>query len=231
MSWTFQPDREGELREDFFFGNWLLAGIVRGYPRVEPTGQHRRNPQHIVDTVLELCGLVPLPLRWAPPDGIRDGGDVMVGYLLLDALVLNTDRHDENWGLVRNPATTVIHLAPTFDHASSLGRELTNEERARRLGGTDPRFTLEAYVRKATSGLYAPGESRPLHPLDAFKRAARIRPDAAAVWLGRLRAIPGSTWRTIVEQVPDDWMSPVARTFAIGILEATCEALVGRMCP
>jgi hypothetical protein len=46
---------------------------------------------------------------------------------MLDAWIGNGDRHHLNWGLVRNKLTPniieTIHLAPTYDHASSLGRE------------------------------------------------------------------------------------------------------------
>lgn len=59
----------------------------------------------------------------------RDERDVafsqLAGYVTLDALILNTDRHHENWALIRARSSDgrLIHrVAPTFDHASSLGR-------------------------------------------------------------------------------------------------------------
>lgn len=43
---------------------------------------------------------------------------------MLDALVANLDRHHENWGIVVDPSGLLpTELAPTFDHASSLGDE------------------------------------------------------------------------------------------------------------
>jgi hypothetical protein len=80
-------------------------------------------PAHTIERViLNLRNKVPaLPLEWNPLPFVRDAVDTFIGYLLLDALVGNTDRHHENWGVIRLPEGTV-HLAPTFDHASSLGR-------------------------------------------------------------------------------------------------------------
>jgi hypothetical protein len=57
---------------------------------------------------------------------------------MLDALIGNTDRHHENWGLVLQGTSDHqdLRLAPTFDHASSLGRNETDERREARLGLT-----------------------------------------------------------------------------------------------
>lgn len=77
-----------------------------------------------------------------------------IGYLMLDAWIGNTDRHHENWGLV-NGVDQVVRLAPTFDHASSLGRELTDEIRENRLNTKDNRYSVEAFSNKARSALYA----------------------------------------------------------------------------
>ncbi len=230
LSWSFLRDVEDEPEEEFFFGNYILAGLVRGYPRVESTGRHRRTPEHTVDTVLGTLQFIALPLPWTPPEGIQRAADVMVGYLLLDALIGNTDRHDLNWGLLRDPSTSDTCLAPTFDHASSLGRELSDKDRLRRLDlrMADRRVTVESYVQKATSGLYAPGGVSPLHPLEAFRRAAVLRPEAAAVWIEKLGAVASTTWSEIVARVPPDWMTEVARAFTIGILETTCRALLTR---
>src|SRR5262245_15073052 len=56
-----------------------------------------------------------LPLNWTPPLGIRTSADVV-----------NTDRCHENWGIIEaaKESTARRHLAPTSDHASSLGCHL-----------------------------------------------------------------------------------------------------------
>ena len=56
-------------------------------------------------------------------------------YLVLDAVIGNTDRHHENWGILRQRRGNVWYgfVAPSFDHASSLGRELLDSRRDRLL--------------------------------------------------------------------------------------------------
>lgn len=46
--------------------------------------------------------------------------DVFAGYLVLDALIANTDRHAHNWGVLQDPRTGGICLGPSFDHGSAL---------------------------------------------------------------------------------------------------------------
>lgn len=121
-------------------GNELLGGIISGYDKEKERGQSDHTFDNIV-TVIEML---------FPTDkGRRTAASRMVGYLVLDALVGNTDRHHQNWGVILQsrivadqPPAFVLQLAPTFDHASSLGRELTDERRAR-------------YLREGRVGQYA----------------------------------------------------------------------------
>ena len=55
----------------------------------------------------------------------------LASYALLDGLIGNTDRHHENWMVAYVPEgnDTVLRSMPSFDHASSLGRELADERR------------------------------------------------------------------------------------------------------
>jgi hypothetical protein len=112
--------------------------------------------------------------------------DWFVGYLLVDALIGNTDRHHENWAVLESIGLSerCAVLAPSYDHASSLGRELTDDERRARLDGKDGRRTVEAYTKKARSALYRSVEdSRPMSPIDAFAEALGRTRHAGKVWL------------------------------------------------
>ncbi|WP_426228531.1 HipA domain-containing protein [Pseudarthrobacter sp. DSP2-3-2b1] len=42
------------------------------------------------------------------------------GYLVFDALIANQDRHSENWALEID-AGGAVHIAPSYDHGTSLG--------------------------------------------------------------------------------------------------------------
>ena len=93
-------------------------------------------------------------------------------FLVLDALVGNTDRHHENWGLLfwptgvdRRPA-----VAPTFDHASSLGRELQDRRRATYLN----EGRVGWYVERGRGAVYwSEEEPHGPSPLELVRRASR----------------------------------------------------------
>ena len=64
-------------------------------------------------------------------EGVASASDLFAGYLMLDALIGNTDRHHENWAIIQ--AGRQYCLAPTFDHASCLGFNLSDAERIDRM--------------------------------------------------------------------------------------------------
>lgn len=62
---------------------------------------------------------VQLPYGYQAPDGINNGADLFVGYLLLDSLVANNDRHSGNWE-IGNDSRGVKTLAPVYDNGASF---------------------------------------------------------------------------------------------------------------
>ena len=84
----------------------------------------------------------------APPSAL-DGlsaWEVFVGYLVLDALIGNTDRHEENWAVIVSESGR--YLAPTFDHASSLGFLLSDPQRLERMSSKDRNYPPEAFAER-----------------------------------------------------------------------------------
>ena len=138
---------------------------------------------------------------------------------MLDALVSNQDRHHENWGLIFVPNQGVF-MAPTFDHASSLGRNETDRVRIEMLATKDKGRSVEAYVQRAISALFAtPASPRPLGSLEAFLEAAKIRPAAADYWAKKLSTINQDEFKAILAEVPGSEISAPACDFACRMLE------------
>ena len=127
-------------------GNELLGGKVSAtYDDDQLRYYHQRN--HTAAAVLGLLRLssnIQLPWNSARVDGINSALDVFVGYLLFDAWIANQDRHSENWGLVK--LRDIFYLAPSYDHGSSLARNLTDEERKRRIFTKDKGPSIEKCV-------------------------------------------------------------------------------------
>jgi hypothetical protein len=211
-------------------GNELLK-VLPGY---QLAGNNYRNSQHTVDLVLQtLQGYdTAMPQEWIPPDGVTSAADVFVGYLLLDTWIGNTDRHHENWAVVeQNVAIPERHivrsLAPTHDHASSLGCHESDEKRQFHLTTPDPHQNAQGYAGKARSALYLTEEDRkPLLTIDAFREAGTRQQEAANAWLRQLEQVTINQIEISIKQVPTDRISAIAAEFAKAILVVNQQRLL-----
>ncbi len=218
ISYTFlPPEGRSEL------GNELLAKVAPEYPQTKRFGV----TQHTVRRVMAILRSrrISLPIGWPRFASVETARDVFVGYLMFDAWIANQDRHHENWGLVVTPEAT--HLAPSYDHASSLGSNEPEADREDRLSPRDKRRSVERYVERARSAFYASTTSKkPLSPLEAFAEAGKLRPRAAEAWLQRLQQVSGHDVAFIFDQIPAERISPVASRFAQKMLEINRQRLL-----
>ena len=168
-------------------GNEILIHVDKAYPK-ERFYRVRQHTLRLVLAIIKQKDIQP-PLGWKPLGNIVSALDIFVGYLLLDAWIANQDRHHENWGFIVSPART-IHLAPTFDHASSLGWNERDSTRLQRLATKDKRRGVDQYIERALSAFFSSStSSKPMTTLDVFSEAARLNPRAAKAWLERLTQI------------------------------------------
>lgn len=196
-------------------GNEILSQIFLDYPEnINDLSQHTFDN---IDRVFTKNS-VELPFNWSPLIGIETAIDIFIGYLLLDAWIGNSDRHHENWAFIN--CDRKIYLAPTYDHASSLGRNESDERRKKRLTTKDQGFSVEAYAHKCKSCLYAKvGDKKPLTTLDAFREAAQLHTTAANIWLDKLSKVSINDTLDLFKRIPGDRISSTAIEFAQKILE------------
>lgn len=215
VSPTFVP-KGGTL----LHGNELLG---QSNPSYVANFANFKQSSHTVHAVMQVLdpSACQLPLGWRPPQGIVHATDVFLGYLLLDAWIGNTDRHHENWGLVKlgEHAEPSLHLAPAFDHASCLGCHETDTGKHARLRTFDRGFNVAAYAQRARSAFYLhPTDKRPLPTLDAFELATTRLGHAASVWLNRLEAIASTELDILLNKLPPERITETSAAFAKAIL-------------
>lgn len=78
----------------------------------------RESKGHSVEWVRTILEQLEPPIGTA--NSRLEAVDWFAGYLIFDALIGNTDRHSENWAIEITPRGS-MHLAPSYDHATSLG--------------------------------------------------------------------------------------------------------------
>jgi hypothetical protein len=218
-----------EESRELILGNNLLVEADPTYPQVD----RYHVAEHTIDRVFTAVGgdYIGLPRSCPIDPAIASPLDLFVGYLLLDALIGNTDRHHENWAVLLldpNGEGRRAVLCPTFDHASSLGYLLTDGEREKRLATRDQGYTVSAYVRKGRSALYRTrDDDKPMSPLDAFLEGDRRRPAAGSFWKEHVRAADARIMESFVGKIPDAIISEPARRFAIAMLSCNRSRILG----
>ena len=197
---------------ELYHGNQVLAGQLLDY---DPEKRFHQS-EHTLENILAALDRV-----LKTPEAAHRAKLQIAEYLVLDAVIGNTDRHHENWGILRKRTEHgwTGWLAPTFDHASSLGRELRDESRGkcrRRLLDED---RIGDYSERAPGAIYwETTDRRGLSPLALLRRAAERYPALFIPSLGRLGVLTEDRLTHLVRRVPEDWMSETARDFTIKLM-------------
>jgi hypothetical protein len=214
ISRSFLP-KNGNL----ILGNEILARIYPDYPK-----DTRDLSEHTLSRIFGAFDRLEtedseifLPLGWEPPGDIIKAQHTFIGYLLLDAWIGNSDRHHENWGFIE--LERKLYLAPTYDHASSLGRNESDLKRSARLRTQDRGYSVGSYADKCQSYFYANiGRKQRIKTFEAFCEVAKLYPQVANTWIEYLQTISSDDLLRLFERLPDERISPIASEFARSIL-------------
>lgn len=205
-------------------GNELLAKINPTYPahRLRQVSDHTLSRIHGLLTRPDI----EIPPGWvAPHPSIMTAFDLFLGYLLFDVWIANQDRHHENWGVIQHCGR--IYLAPSFDHAASMGQNETDKTRQERLVTRDAGRHICAYVTRARSAIYEhQASTKPLPTLDLFQKAATKSPAAAADWIRQIEAVSNDQVAQIFSRLPNSQATPTAKAFAMRLLQLNRQRLI-----
>jgi HipA-like C-terminal domain len=197
-------------------GNEILAGQIVGYDRDKRLRQSDHTLKNIVTAVRDLTGSGELSTQI-----LR----LLAGYFVLDALICNTDRHHENWGFLtrlegadNGDHKLFLEVAPSFDHASSLGRELTDEGRAAMLNDSK----TGQYAKRGKGGIYLENtDHKGANPLALVQFGMQEYPDYFGPAVNSFRDSPLDGILAVVDEVPESRMSHTAKEFARQLLTFT----------
>lgn len=148
-------------------------------------------------------------------DNIETAFDMFIGYLVLDCLVSNQDRHHENWGLIVYDKT--VFLAPTYDHASGLGSKEHDTKKDKRLTGNDPRVTVKKFVERAKTPFY--DRNKLLSTYESVELCAKLDEKMTLYWLSKIENLNLNTVVDIFTKVPKSLISDTSSRFAIEMIK------------
>lgn len=188
--------------------------LAAGTPGYQP-GNVKGRPGHSLSNIQRVLSGVLAPPNSAVPEWMT-AFDVFSGYIMLDAWIASRDRHDENWSVLYPIAgDDAPALCGSYDHAGSLGYNLRDEERQRRL---DDEGGVEKWARGGTAWRleHAIG-TRPITLVQAVREAfALAGAPTAAYWLQALAAVDDGGQQAVLDRLPK--LSEPARRFASSLL-------------
>lgn len=216
-------ERMMQERASLFTADLLFASVVDGYDGTLAFRQIEYRLSRAFGILRRIQNL-HLPTGCPTDFPSMTPEDLFLGYLVFDALVGNTDRHHGNWGIIVQPGSApterpTLCLAPTFDHASSLGRNESDERRAARLQTKDSRQTVEAYAARARSAFFEKGRgNHPLNNREILQELVLFNPSATRYWASKIVAIPISTYDQIFDNIDRSLISGISVDFARRVL-------------
>nr|WP_320190335.1 HipA domain-containing protein [uncultured Desulfobacter sp.] len=219
-------DRECVISQNFvpeycrlIHGNELLVNLINEhYPKDQKYKVTEYELKSVEKVFKALRGIINLPINYEKHASVQFAMDMFVSYLMLDCLISNQDRHHENWGIIFDSKSQKYHLTPTYDHASSLGCRISDEERKKRLTTTDKRYSVSAFVQRAKTPIYN-SKFKQLNTLDAFLKIAKKNKKAAIYWIEKLSNITDDSLKKIFDRVPVHLISCAATEFAVSIIK------------
>ena len=220
---SFTPDDRDRDRQflSALHGADVLQFVVDGYDTERRFGQRDHNIKNIaagMAEVMSVNGREPMP-KW------RDALEKLASYVLLDGLVANTDRHHENWMIayVEDREEAYVEVMPSFDHASSLGRELTDDKRRRILDSDG----VQRYLKNGKGGVYVNSRHRRApSPLRLARLLRRWQPQLTERTLARIDNLSEPETRRVVERVPPEFISNAAKELAVQIITTSRQELL-----
>lgn len=188
------------------------------YPMPEETTNERLS-KHTVVRIKSSLADVNIRSEWNFPKQFS-AFDVFCGYLLLDTLISNQDRHHENWAVLYQESSQKYFLCESYDHAASLGRELTEEKRQKLLTSKDKGQKLEAFVRRARSEVFENDtDKRPLLTIDALSLALSYQPpETKDFWMEKLSSITENEIQEILNTINPYIMNDRVKDFTLKMI-------------
>ncbi|KAF0133965.1 MAG: hypothetical protein FD145_987 [Candidatus Saganbacteria bacterium] len=129
IEWFYHDYPPGD-KEHYIDGGVFMKQLI-------PNFDSKKGKQHNFETIMKLKTISTC--NW-----LEEWGKIFI----FDAVIGNTDRHQDNWGVIGKPRekTLDVALSPAFDNGTSLGHEMFECNFNR----FDDKNYLDRYVQKGT---------------------------------------------------------------------------------
>jgi HipA-like C-terminal domain len=159
-----------------------------------PNFDRKKGEQHNFETVAQIF----TDLSKKHPSFNTDWKSYWAKALTFDALIGNTDRHQDNWGIIVNPTNDEMRISPVFDNGTSMGHEIFSNKFAL----YDDKSRLEKYVSKGWHHMkWKLNDTSPMEHLELLKKFAGKYPETHTVMLDCLKNINYEILKDILDNL------------------------------
>lgn len=134
-----------------------------------------------------------------------------IKIMIFDALVGETDRHEENWGILR--LNGKYRISPLYDNGCNLLREFKNEELAKKY--YDNIKSFDAYVNKSQTLIYKEDNKSKYKHFELIKYLSDLYGSKVQEELRKLEKLTDEKIIEIVGQIPDELITYKHKEFMI----------------
>lgn len=214
------PD-EGRL----VHGNELLARVFKKFNLEYEQDTFYKVKKHRIQTIallMQETSIIKPPFDLKKSKSFSSAFEMFIGYVILDCLISNQDRHHENWAIIVYGEE--VFLSPTYDHASGLGSKESEKRKEERLNTKDKNFMVKAFVKKAKTAFYDKGKI--VKTIDSVRICGKINKEATLFWLNNIEMLNIDDIINIFKRIPKDLISQISIEFAIKMLEENKKRLL-----
>ena len=152
---------------------------------------------YTIENILKTIDRLDLNLpNLSLPPNIKSSSDLFTGYLLLDYLIANGDRHSKNWGIQIDPLSGRSELLPLYDCGFSM--RFAN---SRNQGSEYLRWYTEDLETAFVSETNFPIQMRTI-----TKKLRQLKPDVVRAWGERIKAIDREFIIELFARIPAGWI-------------------------
>lgn len=196
-------------------GGVLIAAVDDRYRRKTNSDKRRNRVGHSIENIHKILTDVKPPPGFALPE--LSAFEVFAGFLIFDAWIVNRDRHEFNWGLLRDPEGA-LYLSPSFDHGAALASGFTADKKAE-LSRAE---AIEEWCTRATAHRFEDRSEVSLVAL-ASEALALCSGEARSLWQANVSQVTIAEWQNVLNRVP--FLSEESRRFTSEVLRINQERI------
>lgn len=147
--------------------------------------------------------------------------DELFKMIVFDTLIGNTDRHQDNFGVIRNEKDGRKVFSPLYDNSSSLGRELT-EHRIELMLRDSRMFNSYLFGNKSSTLIRwdFQWKKKKLNIFEFYNNVKNMYPEEIADSLNAVKGLTDDDIESVVSRVPSLVMSDLKKEFVVKIIKA-----------